>query len=169
MLKSMILILTSVSLGVCGQLAIKLGINRAGDLQALMGHSFWRFVSTIIGSPLIMSGLVLYGISTIFWFLVLSRVELSLAYPMLSLGYIGILFVSSIFLGEKVTILRWSGTVFIILGVILTASTRQDTLISRGHSPPRARSVSAVSRRRVSSSRICRISANCCCIDAAIL
>ncbi|MGE5551604.1 MAG: EamA family transporter [Bacteroidota bacterium] len=123
MLKSLVLILTSVSLGVCGQLAIKLGINRAGDLQALMGHSLWRFVSAVAGSPLIMSGLVLYGISTIFWFLVLSRVDLSLAYPMLSLGYIGILFVSSVFLGEKVTLLRWSGTVLIVLGVVLTAST----------------------------------------------
>ncbi len=123
MLRSMVLLLAAVTLGVCGQLAIKLGIRDTGDLQLVLSQSVWRFIATVVSSKLIILGIALYGVSTFFWLLVLSRVDLSLAYPMLALGYIGILLVSMIFLGEKVTALRWLGTVLIVIGVIFTAST----------------------------------------------
>lgn len=123
MLRSMVMLLAAVALGVCGQLAMKLGIKGTGDLQVLLSQSVWRFISAIIGSRLILLGIGSYGVSTFFWLLVLSRVDLSLAYPMLALGYVGILLVSMIFLGEKVTALRWLGTGLIIFGVILTASS----------------------------------------------
>lgn len=123
MLKSAIMLLVSISLGVAGQFFMKLGVTRVGDLQSLISISLWRFTSAILASPLILLGFLAYGISTAFWLLVLSRVELSLAYPMLSLGYIGILLVSALFLGEKVTALRWLGTILIVAGVILTAGT----------------------------------------------
>jgi drug/metabolite transporter (DMT)-like permease len=77
----------------------------------------------VLGSPLIIFGLLLYGISAIIWLLVLSRVDLSLAYPMLAIGYIFVLLVSLFFLGEKVTLMRWLGTVLIVGGVVLNAST----------------------------------------------
>ncbi len=123
MLRSMVLLLASILLGVGGQLAIKMGIARTGDLQALLGQSVWRFAGAVIGSPLIVAGIMLYAVSMLFWLLVLSRVDLSLAYPMLALGYVGVLLVSLFVLGEKVTAVRWIGTALIILGVMLTAST----------------------------------------------
>lgn len=123
MLRSMLLILTSVSLGVAGQLVLKMGIIRAGNLEAALAQSAWRFAAAILGSPLIVLGLAFYGISSVFWLLVLSRVELSLAYPMLALGYVGILIVSAVFLHEEVTTLRWLGTALIVIGVVLNATT----------------------------------------------
>lgn len=123
MTRSIVMLLISITLGVVGQLAIKLGIARTGDLQILLGQSVWRFAGAVIGSPLIVTGIVLYAVSMIFWLLVLSRIDLSLAYPMLALSYVGVLLVSLFVLGEKVTAIRWLGAAFIILGVILTAST----------------------------------------------
>jgi len=123
MLKSMALILISVSLGVGGQLAIKMGITRTGDLQTLMAQSIWRFAAAVLGSPTIMLGIFLYGVSMVVWLLVLSRVDLSLAYPMLALGYVGVLLVSLMFLGEKVTALRWLGTALIVCGVVLNVTS----------------------------------------------
>ena len=103
--------------------SIKMGITRTGDLQILLGQSVWRFIAAIVGSPLIVTGIVLYAVSMIFWLLVLSRIDLSLAYPMLALSYVGVMLVSLFVLGEKVTAVRWIGAAFIMLGVILTAST----------------------------------------------
>lgn len=123
MTRSLVMLLTSIILGVGGQLAIKMGITRTGDLQVLLGQSVWRFAGAVIGSPLIVTGIVLYAVSMIFWLLVLSRIDLSLAYPMLALSYVGVMLVSLFVLGEKVTAIRWIGAAFIILGVILTAST----------------------------------------------
>ena len=123
MLKSMVMLIVAVGLGVCGQLAMKSGVTRAGDLQTILGQSVWRFAATVVKSPLIILGLFLYGISTIFWLLVLSRVDLSLAYPMIALGYVFVLLVSIVFLGEKVNVTRWLGTALIVLGVVLNAST----------------------------------------------
>ncbi len=123
MLRSLVMLLISITLGVGGQLAIKMGIARTGDLQILLGQSVWRFAGAIIGSPLIVTGIVFYAISMIFWLLVLSRIDLSLAYPMLALSYVGVMLVSLFVLGEKVTAVRWIGAAFIIMGVVLTAST----------------------------------------------
>ena len=53
------MLLTSIILGVGGQLAIKMGITRTGDLQILLGQSVWRFIAAIVGSPLIVTGIVL--------------------------------------------------------------------------------------------------------------
>ncbi|MFM7585277.1 MAG: EamA family transporter [Caldilinea sp.] len=49
----------------------------------------------------------------------MSRVELSYAYPALSLGYVLITLVSAAILGEQVTTLRWAGVFVIVAGVIL--------------------------------------------------
>lgn len=123
MFRSMMLLLVSVALGVGGQLVIKMGIGRAGDLQELLAESPWRFVAAVAGSPPILFGIGLYAVSMVLWLLVLSRVDLSLAYPMLALGYVGVLFVSRFVLGEKIPLMRWVGTGLIVAGVILTAAT----------------------------------------------
>ncbi|MGQ9778416.1 MAG: EamA family transporter [Bacillota bacterium] len=123
MWRSMVLLLVSVILGIGGQLAIKMGVGRAGDLQELFAASPWRFVMTVARSPFILIGIGLYALSMLLWLLVLSRVDLSLAYPMLALGYVGVLLVSKFALQEEIPAMRWLGTGLIVLGVVLNAIT----------------------------------------------
>ena len=66
-----------------------------------------------------LAGVGAYAASSIFWLVLLSRVELSYAYPALSMGYVLITLVSVFFLGEQVSALRWAGVLVISLGVFL--------------------------------------------------
>jgi len=114
------LIVFSITLGSFGQVCIKKGIGAAhiaiasSPIQTLI-----NILSAMI-KPYSMLGLGLYVISTFVWFLVVSRVRLSVAYPMISMSYILVVVLSSVVLHEKVD---WrfavAGLLFISIGVSL--------------------------------------------------
>ena len=118
MTKNLILILVSVFLGVMGQLAMKNGMMgvklHATTPLVLLGGLF-----RAIGNPFVIGGIGLYGVSALVWLMVLSRVELSFAYPLVSMGYIAVVILSRFLFGEHVTAVRVAGTVVICLGVYL--------------------------------------------------
>ena len=62
-------------------------------------------------------GLFMYVISSILFILALKGGELSVLYPILAIGYIWISLVSMKFLNEKMTLSKWIGIIFIIIGV----------------------------------------------------
>ena len=68
-------------------------------------------------SPYILAGLGLYVASFALWIVVLSRLEVSVAYPMLSLGYVLAAVVAYIWLGEALTLPKVAGIAFVIVGV----------------------------------------------------
>ncbi len=65
------------------------------------------------------AGLFLYGISSMFFIYALHFDELTIIYPMTSLSYVWVYLISIKFLGERVSIKKWLGITFIILGVVL--------------------------------------------------
>jgi multidrug transporter EmrE-like cation transporter len=71
--------------------------------------------------PHFISGVICYGFSLIVWILGLSRVPVSIAYPMLSLGYVINAIAAYYLFGEDVGFMRWLGIGFIVLGVWLVA------------------------------------------------
>ena len=92
-MKDLSYVLTSVVLNVTGQIFIKKGALLKGPLE-IQGHNILRTAFSAFSSPFIMVGLMLYVISAFCWIIALSRVELSYAYPVLSLGYVIIMFLS---------------------------------------------------------------------------
>ena len=115
------LILSSVVLGVVGQLILKAGVTHIGPLALARGNVLavaWR----IFTNARIWAGLGLYGVGTFFWLVVLSQVELGYAYPFISLSYILILIASWLLFGEEVSPLRLVGVAAICLGVYVVAS-----------------------------------------------
>ena len=81
------LVLLSVILNALGQLLFKAGLNQIGAFS-FSPASLFHFGFKVATNISIMTGLLIYVISTIVWFLVLSRAEVSFAYPLASLGYI---------------------------------------------------------------------------------
>ena len=80
-------LLIATILGVAGQLILKHGMSQMGLLQldaASVPAIMWRMVT----SPYVIGGLLVYGMGTFFWLIVLNRVPLSFAYPFISLGII---------------------------------------------------------------------------------
>jgi multidrug transporter EmrE-like cation transporter len=121
--KTLFLVLASVTMGVSGQLCLKAGMDRVG---ALTGGSVGTIVQTafqVLTTPLVFLGLTFYAMGAAFWLVVLSKLDLSLAYPMLALTYILIPLTAQFILGEQVPMLRWLGVGIIFVGVVVVAQT----------------------------------------------
>src|SRR5262249_34827281 len=113
------LILLSVISGVAGQTVIKIGVSQPGAAEAASG--FLPLILMIARSPLVLLGLVLYGLGALAWIAVLARVDLSVAYPFLALNFIFVTLSSQLLLGESVPVMRWLGVLVICGGILLVA------------------------------------------------
>jgi len=111
------LVLISVLLGVFGQLSLKRGMKNVGNFEIKDFASSKIF--KLIEEKFVIIGIVLYAIATLFWLVILSKAELSFAYPMLALGYVLIAVFGKIFFNENVTLTRFLGILLISIGVFL--------------------------------------------------
>lgn len=114
-------LLASVCLGVAGQLALKVGMNRVGVVEAVSLARPLAMVARLASVPLVWIGLACYGLSALLWMIILSRMELSAAYLMLASMYVLIPLASWLVLGERVPPLRWVGMAVVVLGVLIVA------------------------------------------------
>jgi drug/metabolite transporter (DMT)-like permease len=121
--KSLILILTSVSFGVIGQLCLKAGMDQVGELAGGNAGTLIQSAFRVFTTPLVFLGFAFYGLSSVFWLMVLSKLDLSLAYPMLALTYVLIPLAAQFILGEQVPSLRWLGVAIISAGVVVVSQT----------------------------------------------
>ncbi len=111
---NLMLLVVSISLAVVGQMLMKAGMMTIGKFPV---SQLLSMLFTIIFNPFVFAGVACFGVSSIFWLVVLSRFELSMVYPLVSLGYIAVALLSSIFFNESVTIVRWIGIITICVGV----------------------------------------------------
>jgi multidrug transporter EmrE-like cation transporter len=124
-MKNFLLILFSVVLGVGGQLSLKHGVGIASSggssriASSLDLRSILAFLQTAAANKFVVLGFLLYLVSAASWLIILSRVELSYAYPMISIGYIIIVVLSKYIFDEPVTAMRIAGTLLICGGVFL--------------------------------------------------
>lgn len=109
------LLLANLIMVVSGQFLMKFGVSRIGEFHF---HASGVFVTRVLLNGWIWGGIALYGISTVLWIALLSRVNLSVAYPMLSLAYIAVIAVSAVFFKEPLTLLKVVGTMLIIAGIV---------------------------------------------------
>ncbi len=117
------LIALSISTGVAGQTAIKLGVSQPSTERTASG--LFALVNLILTSPWVLLGLTLYGIGAVAWIAVLARLDLSLAYPLLALNFVLITLSSRLILGETVPTMRWIGMFVICVGIIIVARSAQ--------------------------------------------
>ncbi len=114
------LIATGVLLNTFAQLLLKAGANTVGRFEFSAANALdvgMRFAF----NPYVIGGLGCYLISVVVWLMALSRVEVSVAYPMLSLGFALNALLAWWLLGEAVTAQRIAGIAIIIVGVTIVA------------------------------------------------
>jgi multidrug transporter EmrE-like cation transporter len=119
-LLSFILVLAGVLLNAAAQLLLKAGTNGIGAF-AFTADNLVPVGIKIASNPFILSGLGCYAVSVMVWIMALSRVEVSLAYPMLSIGYVVNAVAAWYLFGEALTAQRMIGIGTIIVGVFLMA------------------------------------------------
>ena len=111
---------TGVLLNAIAQLLLKAGTNVLGVLT-LTRDNWIGELGRMAVEPHFIGGVACYGVSLIVWIIGLSRVPVSIAYPMLSFGYVINAIAAHYLLGESVSVVRWLGIGFIVLGVWLVA------------------------------------------------
>jgi multidrug transporter EmrE-like cation transporter len=83
--------------------------------------ALFKILPEMIGNIFLWLSILCYGISILSWMVVLSKVEVSFAYPFLSIGYVISAIIGYFFMGESVTVIRIAGIVVICIGVVLIA------------------------------------------------
>ena len=113
-------LLSGVLLNAAAQLLLKAGTNTLGVIT-LTRDNWTDMLVRMATQGHFIAGAALYAISLVVWIFGLSRVPVSIAYPMLSLGYIVNAVAAHYLFGVAVTVTRWLGIGFIVLGVWLVA------------------------------------------------
>ena len=114
------LVLAGVLLNAAAQLLLKAGTNRVGEFAFTL-ENIAPVGAKIAASPHIIAGIGCYVVSVVVWILALSRVPVSVAYPMLSIGYIVNAVAAWMLFGESLTAQKLVGIGFIVIGVWLVA------------------------------------------------
>ena len=114
------LVLAGVLINAAAQLLLKAGTNRIGEFAYSLDNLV-PIGTKVATSPFIVGGIACYVVSVVIWILALSRVPVSIAYPMLSIGYVVNAVAASVLFGESVTAQKLVGIGFIIVGVWLVA------------------------------------------------
>lgn len=111
------LIIISIICSSTAQIMLKIGTNRIGnDISSII--SFFIKAAT---TPQIILGVSLHVGALLFWLLALRRVDVSYAYPFISLGFVFVMFMSAIWLRETVSLDRIIGVILILMGIIYVA------------------------------------------------
>lgn len=131
LLKVIVLIIIKDTIESFGDLFFKMGTLSTCISNVTLSNVL-EFTSRITSSPWLWIGVLFYLLNFFLWIALLSRVDLSIAFPMSSLTYIIVPFLAILFLGEYVAPVRWAGILFIIIGVSLAGSDVGDR--SRGSS-----------------------------------
>jgi multidrug transporter EmrE-like cation transporter len=106
-------------LNAAGQLLLKLGTQRTGVIRLARPWRVGELGRKLGTAPGILVGLVCYGASTLLWIPVLSRVDVMVAYPMVSFGYAVGALVAWRYMGEAMTLYRFMGIAVIMAGVFI--------------------------------------------------
>ena len=121
MLGRILSILIPVTAAAVGQMILKIGMTQVGELK--FSDGLVNIFSRTFTNLYVLGGLAFFGVNAILWLVVLSREKLSFAYPMVAFAYIVTILLSKFVLHEDIPLLRWSGLVVIIVGILMIAKS----------------------------------------------
>jgi multidrug transporter EmrE-like cation transporter len=118
--KGFLLVIFSVVVVVVGQLILKSGLSKVNeDFSMGILNGFVQIFSNWI----VWVALILLALNGITWIIGLSKVPLSYAYPVLSIGYVLVSILSWLLLNENLSLLRIFGLGFVVVGVVMLSRT----------------------------------------------
>lgn len=117
----LLLILVNVAMTSLAQIVLKAGMSAPEVVKSLSGTVRPSHLVGVLFHPWVMGGLILYFGAALVWLIVLSKVEVSLAYPFVGLGFIVTMVLGWSLLGETLSLHRLLGTLLIAGGVVVLA------------------------------------------------
>ena len=113
-----IIALSSVSLNALAQIALRKTMLSLGNFPSGL-TGYLELALNLLTNIWFILGMGCYVISIGLWMAVLGKVEVSLAYPMLSIGYVLTAIIGYFFMGENVNLIRIIGLSFICFGIVI--------------------------------------------------
>ena len=112
----LLIALAAIVLLVSGQTLLKVGLNDIGGVSLFDGNPLASLLG-LFRTPWIIVGFLCYGISAILWLDVLSKLDFSMAFPMVSLTYVFSIVIGRIVFDEAVGLDRVVGVLLILAGL----------------------------------------------------
>lgn len=112
------LVLLCMLLNTAAQLLLKETMNKIGGFSFTL-HNVIPIAFKVALNPYFLAGLSAYVLSLCVWLLVLSRLDVNIAYPLTSIAFIFVAFAGAFFFNEPLTMTRIAGIVVIIGGIYL--------------------------------------------------
>lgn len=111
-----VIIFIPIFISAVAQIILKLGLGNLNTQNGVV-----NFLIKALLSPGVIFGLALYGLGAVLWLIVLSKEDVSFAFPLVSLAYVIAIFLSAFILKEQITLPRVLGSAFIMLGIFVIA------------------------------------------------
>ncbi len=115
---SYVYVACTVLLTVYGQIAIKARVLQAGPLPADAGDKIW-FLARLLIDPWVISALAAGLLAAVSWMAAMTRLELSHAYPFMSLAFVLVMICSAVIFSEPITPLKVAGITLVVLGIVV--------------------------------------------------
>ncbi len=111
-----VLIFISIILGAMGQIFLKHGMSQLGGAIEISAFLDSSQITRLATNKYIIIGFLNYGVASLFWLAVLSKLDVSRAYPFLSFGYVLTALLATYYLNESMNAYRWLGISMMITG-----------------------------------------------------
>jgi drug/metabolite transporter (DMT)-like permease len=119
-MSTLVIALLSIALSVAAQFSLKAGMSGVKVQEILAAGFSIRTLPAVLTDKFVMGGFLLYALGAIVWLAVLSKWDVSKAYPLVGIGFIASVVVGAL-MGEQMSSLRVGGAVLICAGVALVA------------------------------------------------
>ena len=118
-----LIILVVTATAATAHILLKIGMNEVGEINSDSIKTPGILIKQLLSTPAVLAAIPVYAVSNIGWLIVLSKLNLSVAYPFLASLYIFIPVLSMVFLSESLTLQHWTGilVIGIGIGVVLSA------------------------------------------------
>jgi multidrug transporter EmrE-like cation transporter len=116
-----VLILMGVGMNAAAQLLLKAATRPLSAFTVFDADTLMKSIGILSLSVPFWAGMMCYAFSVCVWLAALSKAPVSVAYPMLSLGYVVVAAVSAMWLGESLTMAKVLGIALICAGVVLVS------------------------------------------------
>ena len=114
---SILIILLVTATAATAHILLKIGMNEVGEINSDSIKTPGILIKQLLSTPAVLAAIPVYAVSNIGWLIVLSKLNLSVAYPFLASLYIFIPVLSMVFLSESLTLQHWTGIIVIGIGV----------------------------------------------------
>ena len=110
------MIMASVISSSVAQVTLKLGMSSKRVLHAMESGDTWLIVSSVFLNLHVVVGLILYFLAAVFWLYVLAKLDVSIAYPFVGIGFILTMILARFVNGDPVTATKLVGTFLVSIG-----------------------------------------------------